>query len=50
VVVLLKKDIVQGLILVAVMFLIYIPLGYATDMAIFRFRQKKKAQQKAPGK
>ncbi len=50
VVVLLKKELVQGLILVAVMFVIYIPLGYATDMAIFRFRQKKKAQQKAQGK
>jgi hypothetical protein len=25
------------------MFLLYIPLGYMTDTAIFRYRQRKKA-------
>jgi hypothetical protein len=43
-----KRDIAQGLALAAVMFLIYIPLGYATDTAIYRFRQKKKLQQQQP--
>jgi hypothetical protein len=26
------------------MFLLYIPLGYATDTMIYRYRQRKKAQ------
>jgi Flp pilus assembly protein TadB len=29
--------------LAAFMFLIYIPLGYATDKALFRFRQRRRA-------
>lgn len=45
-----KKDIAAGLGLAAVMFVIYIPLGYATDTAIYRFRQKKKLQQQPPPK
>ncbi|MEX1141728.1 MAG: hypothetical protein WD993_04940 [Thermoleophilaceae bacterium] len=31
-----------GITLGAVMFAIYVPLGYATDMAIYRFRQRRK--------
>lgn len=52
VIVLFRKEIKDGLILAAVMFFIYIPLGYATDLTIYRFRQRKKAQQqqKAAGK
>lgn len=30
--------------LLGVMFLLYIPLGYLTDRAIYNFRQKRKAQ------
>jgi hypothetical protein len=37
-----KRDIAQGAALAAVMFLIYIPLGYATDSAIYRFRQRRR--------
>lgn len=43
VVVLFGREIVQGVMLAAVMFLLYIPLGYATDTAIYRFRQRKQA-------
>jgi hypothetical protein len=32
----------QALPLGIVMFLLYIPLGYATDMAMYRFRQRRK--------
>jgi hypothetical protein len=39
-----QRDIAQGVALAAVMFLIYIPLGYATDSAIYRYRQRKRAQ------
>ena len=45
VILLLQKPVKDGVLLAAVMFFIYIPLGYATDMAIYRFRQRKKAQQ-----
>jgi hypothetical protein len=34
-----------GIGLAAFMFVIYIPLGYGTDMAIYRFRQRRKAAQ-----
>lgn len=44
VVLLFKRDIEQGAILAAFMFLIYIPLGYATDSFIYRMRQRRKAQ------
>jgi hypothetical protein len=36
------RDVAQGAILAAFMFLLYIPLGYATDTFIYRFRQRKK--------
>jgi hypothetical protein len=38
-----SKSMAQGAILGAFMFLLYIPLGYATDQAIFRFRQRRNA-------
>jgi hypothetical protein len=38
-----KKDVASGVILAGFMFLLYIPLGYATDSAIYRFRQRRKA-------
>jgi Flp pilus assembly protein TadB len=38
-----QKPIAQGVILAGFMFLIYIPLGYLTDTAIYRFRQRRKA-------
>lgn len=43
VVLLFKKDVASGVILGGFMFLLYIPLGYMTDLAIFRYRLKKKA-------
>jgi hypothetical protein len=36
------RNIAQGGILAAFMFLLYIPLGYATDTFIYRFRQRRK--------
>jgi uncharacterized membrane protein YoaK (UPF0700 family) len=42
VVILFKRDVAQAAVLVAFMFLIYIPLGYATDNMIYRFRQRRK--------
>jgi Flp pilus assembly protein TadB len=33
----------QGVVLAGFIFLIYIPLGYATDTAIYRYRMRKKA-------
>ncbi len=36
------KEIQNGAGLAAVMFVLYIPLGYATDSAIYRFRQRKR--------
>jgi hypothetical protein len=35
----------QGAFLALFMFVLYIPLGYATDTAMYRFRQRKKQQQ-----
>jgi hypothetical protein len=35
----------QGAFLALFMFALYIPLGYATDTAIYRFRQRRKRQQ-----
>ncbi len=43
VVVLFGRDIAQGAVLAAFMLLIYIPLGYATDTLIYRFRQRRAA-------
>jgi hypothetical protein len=37
------RSVAQGVILAGFMFLLYIPLGYMTDTAIFRFRQRRKA-------
>jgi drug/metabolite transporter (DMT)-like permease len=42
VVALFGRSVAQASILVAFMFLLYIPLGYATDNMIFRFRQRRK--------
>ncbi|MBA3263503.1 MAG: hypothetical protein H0T69_13735 [Thermoleophilaceae bacterium] len=42
VVVFFKRDVAQGAILAAFMFLLYIPLGYATDTLIYRFRQRRR--------
>jgi Flp pilus assembly protein TadB len=42
VVVLFDRTVAQGAILGAFMFLLYIPLGYVTDVAIHRYRLKKK--------
>ena len=37
------RSLPQGGILAGFMFLLYIPLGYVTDMAIYRYRLRKKA-------
>ena len=42
VVLLFDRTVAQGAILGAFMFLLYIPLGYVTDSAIYRYRLKKK--------
>jgi Flp pilus assembly protein TadB len=42
VVVLFQRTVAQGVALAAFMFLLYIPLGYGTDLMIYRFRQRKK--------
>jgi nitrate reductase NapE component len=42
VVVLFGRPIVSGALLGAIMFGIYVPLGFATDSAIYRFRQRRK--------
>jgi hypothetical protein len=41
VVLLFGRDIAQGVALAAFMFLLYIPLGYGTDLMIYRFRQRR---------
>ncbi len=43
VVVLFKKTMPEGVALGAFMFLLYIPLGFVTDRAIYSYRVKKKA-------
>ena len=45
VVALFGREPAQGLFIALFMFLIYIPLGYGTDKAIHRFRQRRKARQ-----
>ena len=40
-----KRDVVQGVVLAAFMFMLYIPLGFATDTLIYRFRQRRKQAQ-----
>jgi Flp pilus assembly protein TadB len=42
VVVLFQRGMAQGAALAAFMFLLYIPLGYGTDLMIYRFRQRRK--------
>jgi hypothetical protein len=42
VIVVFHRGIAQGAILAAFMFLLYIPLGFATDTFIYRFRQRRK--------
>jgi hypothetical protein len=44
VVILFKRDVAQALALVVFMFVLYIPLGYATDNFIYRFRQRRRQQ------
>lgn len=39
-----QRDIGPALAITAFMFLLYIPLGYLTDRAIYRFRQRRKQQ------
>ena len=38
------RDIAAGAALAAFMFLLYIPLGYGTDLMIYRFRQRRRQQ------
>ena len=42
------RSVAQGVILAGFMFLLYIPLGYVTDSAIYRFRQRRKAAGGSP--
>jgi hypothetical protein len=42
VVLLFDRSFAQGVILAGFMFLLYIPLGYVTDSAIYRYRLRKK--------
>jgi hypothetical protein len=42
VVVLFGRPVSAGVFLAAFMFLLYIPLGYGTDMVIYRVRQRRK--------
>ena len=43
VVLLFNRPIPAGIALAGVMFLLYIPLGYGTDLLIYNFRQKRRA-------
>ena len=38
------RDPAQGAVIAVVMFLIYIPLGFATDKAIYNFRRRRRAK------
>jgi hypothetical protein len=44
------RSVAQGAILAGFMFFLYIPLGYLTDSALFRHRQRKAARQAAGGR
>ena len=44
VVLLFKKNIAEGVVLGGFMFLLYIPLGFITDKAIYNFRMRKRAR------
>jgi len=37
-----KKNVAQGVTLAVFMFALYIPLGYATDSAVYKFRRRKR--------
>jgi hypothetical protein len=50
VVVVFGRDLAAGATLAAFMLLLYIPLGYYTDLAIYRFRQRRKAAAGGDGK
>ncbi len=45
VVLLFGRSVAQGVALGVFTFLLYIPLGYGVDMAIYRFRQRRRAVQ-----
>jgi hypothetical protein len=42
VILLFGQAVAQGVVLAALMFLLYIPLSFATDTMIYRFRQRRK--------
>jgi hypothetical protein len=42
---LLGRSVTQAIVLAPVVLAIYVPLGYMTDLAIYRARQRKKARQ-----
>jgi hypothetical protein len=44
VILLFGQPVSQGVVLAALMFLLYIPLGYFTDTMIHRFRKRRKQQ------
>jgi len=37
------RSMAQGVVLAGFMFLLYIPLGYGADQAVYRFRQRRRA-------
>jgi hypothetical protein len=43
------RPIAGGFILAGLMFFVYIPLGYLTDTALYRFRQRRKAARPGGG-
>jgi hypothetical protein len=45
VIMLFQRSVAQGVALAAFMFLLYIPLGYGTDLMIYRFRQRRRQAQ-----
>ena len=47
--VLFGRGVSAAIALALLMFLLYIPLGYGTDLMIYRFRQRKKQQQGQQG-
>ena len=44
-----SRSIAGGFILAGFMFLVYIPLGYMTDTALYRFRQRRKSARTGDG-
>jgi hypothetical protein len=43
VVLLFERQVTAGIALAGLMFLLYIPLGYGTDLMIYRFRERRRA-------